>query len=133
MKKILFILSLLFLMGCESRTIGPTGSAYGMQLSTDKNVYHSNEIMNITIDIQSNTDTKNMTLRIYGIYSGKNRLERTKTITLKKGANTESITYKTPRCTGCAGIRPGTYKVNAQLKYNNTLLVNTSNDIDIAQ
>ncbi|MBD3248905.1 hypothetical protein GF336_02560 [Candidatus Woesearchaeota archaeon] len=132
MKKI-FLIFLFFLpIGCtDVELVNPDISS--ITLSTDKNLYHSDELMNITASIQSNIESENLILRIYGIYSGRNRLDSSKTINLKKGMNMESIQYKTPRCTGCAGIRPGTYQINAQLKYNNTLIANASKDIDIAQ
>ena len=104
-----------------------------LELSTDKEIYHSNELMNITLVINSSNDIEDVTLRVYGINARYYRLDETRRINMETGTNTVEFTYKTPRCYGCAGIIPGTYQINADLTYNNETIANITKDIGIEQ
>lgn len=128
MKKIIIFLFLLFVIGCTTEFI--TSS---ITLTTDKNLYHSNEVMKITANINSPVELNNATIRFYGIYASRYRLDKTKTVNLQKGQNIVTLEYNAPSCFGCSGIKPGTYKINADIIHNKETLANSSVDIEIRQ
>lgn len=103
----------------------------GINLTTDKDLYHSNEIIKVTADIDSPVQLNNVSVRFYGIYSRRYRLDQTKIVDLNKGDNIITLDYQAPKCYGCAGIKPGTYKINADIIYNEETLTNTSVDIEL--
>lgn len=100
-------------------------------LSTDKETYHSNELMNITATINSSDEVRGVDIRVYGINAGFHRLDKTGGINLDQGVNTRTFTYKTPRCYGCAGISPGTYRINAELVYNGEIIASSTIEVGI--
>jgi hypothetical protein len=133
MKRIILILMLLvFLSGCtmQGKYIHRPGIA---SLETDKGLYHSGEIINITAGINSPINLENVKVRFYGIYSRVYRLDNTQTVNLSIGKNTASLEYKAPNCFGCSGIRPGTYQISADLIYGNDVLTTEKTDIEIRQ
>jgi len=138
MKHIFFILAaLLFLAGCKQAEItnNPTSkilSQSSMQLNLDKNIYHSNEQMNITVQIETNKTAENANIKVYGIYASRNRLNLSKTTNLSEGNNLILFEYKTPSCNTCSGIRPGMYDITAEVEYNGTMTKETK-QIEIQQ
>jgi hypothetical protein len=104
-----------------------------ISLSTDKELYHSNELMNITVEVNSPEELKNARIRVYGIYSGRYRLNEEKEVDLEIGKNNISFLYKTPRCYGCAGISPGVYEINAELEYDGEIKINETKSVEIRQ
>ena len=129
MKKYLLIL-LFLIIGCEQLLL--LNPIDVVNLTTDKELYHSGEIINITADIGSPFPLNNVSVRFYGIYSRGYRLDQTKIVDLKKGQNTVNLNYIAPRCYGCSGISPGTYKVNINISYNK-ISTNISKSIEIRQ
>lgn len=127
MKKYLLVL-LLFVIGCETAQLLSVGE---ITLTTDKELYHSGEIIHITANVNSPIILDNATIRFYGIHSRRYRLDQTKTVDLHEGENTITLDYQAPRCYGCAGIKPGTYKISADCMHNGQTLANTSVDIEI--
>jgi hypothetical protein len=102
-------------------------------LSTDKGLYHSNELMDITVTVDSSSSLRDVDVRVYGINSRYYRLDKTEKKDLDVGLNTIKFSYKTPPCTGCAGISPGTYQVSVDLIYNGNVLATATNDVEIRQ
>ncbi|MEA3255524.1 MAG: hypothetical protein U9Q22_06785 [Candidatus Altiarchaeota archaeon] len=105
----------------------------GIILSTDKETYHSNELMNITATINSSDEVRGVDIRVYGINAGFHRLNKTGGMNLDQGVNTRTVTYRTPRCYGCAGITPGTYMINADLVYNDKVVASSTIDVEIVR
>ncbi|RLI91540.1 MAG: hypothetical protein DRO89_03775 [Candidatus Altiarchaeales archaeon] len=105
----------------------------GLSLSTDKETYRSNELMNITVTINSSSKLSDVNVRVYGINARHYRLDKTEKMDLNVGTNTVTFSYKTPRCYGCAGITPGIYQINADLSYNNNVIASTTVDVEIKQ
>lgn len=101
-----------------------------VSLLTDKDVYYSNELMNITVIIDSENIIENVDVRVYGINARRNRLDKTEKVGIKEGLNTVNFLYKTPSCYGCAGISPGIYKINAEVKYDNKT-INKIKEVEI--
>lgn len=98
-------------------------------LSTDKQVYHSKEPMNITLDIYTSGDTE-ADIKVFGIKDRRNnyRLNRVEKRNLTSGINTISYSYTTPSCYGCAGINPGTKQITALVSCEN---ITTNKTIEI--
>lgn len=136
MKQILILLAILFIAGCEEVQLEENTQTTELiphfSLSTGKDLYHSNEMMNISFDINSEMK-ENITVRVYGIHASRNRLDMSKEVELVPGENTVEFDYMTPSCTGCAGIKPGTYKINAEFSKDGEVLGSMSKDIEIRQ
>jgi len=89
-------------------------------LTTDKNVYHSKEKMNITLDVYVSEDVE-ADVKVFGIKDRRNnyRLNEVERRNLTSGINTISYSYTTPSCYGCAGIIPGTKQITALVSCEN--------------
>ncbi|MBN2013572.1 MAG: hypothetical protein JW778_00180 [Candidatus Altiarchaeota archaeon] len=103
-----------------------------ISLSTDKDVYHSNELMSINVVVDSSHDL-DVLLRIYGISAGYYRIDKTESMALLRGLNQKSFSYQTPRCYGCAGIQPGSYNVNVDVIYNSEVIASSTTEIEMQQ
>ena len=142
MKQILLITAILLLItGCAEQKIAQQKSedttASTQQLSaaieTDKETYHSSEMMSINITLSSNTDIENASVRIYGIEASGNRIDISKQTNIKQGKNTVNFEYTTPKCNTCSGIKPGTYQLNTEVMQKGEIIAKTSKDINIQQ
>ncbi|MBW2966320.1 hypothetical protein KY342_04420 [Candidatus Woesearchaeota archaeon] len=130
MKKIILFFILILISGCGIQ--GMTVIEPSLTLTTDKEVYHSGEIIHITSIINSPIEA-NASIKFYGIHASRYRLDQTFPINLNKGKNTVTVDYTSPRCNVCGGIREGTYQISADLIYNNEVYLNSSIDVEIKQ
>lgn len=117
---ILCIFLLILLSGCTTNEIGTIRVEF-KDLVTDKQVYHSAEILNITAVVNSNRYLENVTVTIEGI-NGK--LGKTKEVSLEKGTNQISLTHELPRCNVCGGIREGDYSISFEIIHKDIKLAN---------
>jgi hypothetical protein len=110
-------------------------SAEILSVSTDKPLYHSNEIMHISVDVGSSGKMDNATLLISGIEDsyGDVRLMHTLSANLIPGTNTLSYDYQLPPCSHCAGLDPGDYQFNVTLERDGVILGHTNHTIRIEQ
>ncbi len=121
MKRLLFLIvlfvGLIFISGCtmEGREIKVSLN----NLSADKEVYHSADVMNLTAIIYSNSDLENVEVKVNGIGG---RLNKEKTLNLSKGINEILFSYKLPRCNVCGGIKAGDYNLSSEILYENTTI-----------
>ena len=101
-------------------------------LSTDKELYHSNEPMNITLEISSSNKIDNVTVNVFGIKDRMDnyRINRLETVNLTNGINFFTYSYITPPCYGCAGIDAGMHDITAIVSYQEINL-NSTVKIDI--
>ncbi|MBN2330564.1 MAG: hypothetical protein JXC85_02005 [Candidatus Aenigmarchaeota archaeon] len=101
--------------GSEDRS-GPSAGEgaiiYVRGLSTDKGLYHSAEVMNLSITIESTSELEGVLLKARGI---RNKLNMADTVNLSQGINTFYFTYKLPSCNVCGGIPAGTYDVSCEV------------------
>ena len=113
---------------------GPS-SAEITSVSTDKDLYHSNEIMKIAISVNARGSSEDATIRLSGIRDrhGDLRLEKDLPVTLSMGPNTMIYDYQLPPCSSCAGLEPGIYQIEVELIRNGTVVSNTSRSIRIEQ
>ena len=102
-----------------------------ISVSTDANVYHSNDLMKITVSILSSESIDNLSLMVEGIVgsSGKARLNETRQVNLTKGRNDILINYTMPVCSRCAGLPPGAYAINVTLLQENSTIGTASHSI----
>ena len=113
---------------------GPSSAEIG-SVSFDKDLYHSNEVMNITISVNARGATENATLRLAGIKDryGDLRLEKEIPVILSPGLYTVTYDYKLPPCSHCAGIDPGPYQIEVELVRNGTVISNTTRTVQLEQ
>ena len=104
-------------------------------VTTDKDLYHSNEKMNITIMVNSAGDMSNTTARIQGILDsdGKMRISHDMPANLSAGPNILMYQYKLPSCSKCSGLEEGTYQVNVSLIRNGALVSNMTHSFELRQ
>ncbi len=104
-------------------------------ISTDKDLYHSNEIMNITIIVNSAGNMDNTTARIEGIQdkNGKMRISHDMPTNLSAGPNVLFYEYKLPTCSHCSGLEEGTYQVNVTLIRNGVPVSNMTLPVELRQ
>ena len=114
---------LVFISGCTSHGL------YIQNISADKSVYHSAEIMNLTAQLYAESDMDNVTVTVSGI---NNRFNAEMEMNLKKGLNELSFTYTLPGCNVCGGIRAGDYNLSCVVRYKN-ISIEDSTIINIQQ
>ena len=125
----LLLILVIFLAGCNIvRT-----SEHITGLKTDKELYHSGEIIHMTYSIYSKVNLENVKVRFYGINATKYRLDQIKLVNITIGNNTINFDYVAPKCYGCAGIKPGMYNISAEVSYSNRTLTTVSKEIEIKQ
>ncbi len=87
----------------------------GIDLKSERNLYHSQEIMWLNLTVESETGGLAQ-VWAHGIEARlTERLRIRQNQTLKPGINEIMLKYPTPSCTGCAGIKPGNYTVTAEV------------------
>ena len=113
---------------------GPS-SAEITAVTTDKDLYHSNEIMKITVLVRSQGDMTNTTLVLSGIRDrhGDAHLEREIPLALSPGPNTLVYDHKLPACSSCSGLLPGTYEVEASLVRDGGIISNMTHAFSLEQ
>jgi len=93
------------------------------EITTDKEIYYSSEVVNINVKIRSNSNLKNVLVKTEGI---SNKLNGEKVLDIKKGLNDVSFSYKLPRCNVCGGIREGNYILGCTAIYKDVVAENST-------
>ena len=121
------------LTGCVSEPI--TESVEIENITTGRDTYHSNEIMNITAVLKSATDVSGVYANVSGITNkrGKDLLFEETTTNLTRGLNNVTFAYKMPACSSCSGIDPGTYYFNTSVVYGNVTVANATCSVVLKQ
>ncbi len=104
-------------------------------LSTDKDLYHSHEIMKIAVMVRSSGQMDNATLMFEGIKdkNGKMRLSHEIPANLTSDQTMITYDYELPSCSKCAGLDPGDYGFNVTLQRNNVTLSQVNYTVRIEQ
>ena len=88
-------------------------------ISTEKPRYTANELIKISVTIDSTADMNNVSLRVYGITSRqkKHLIDQTRNLNLIQGINVQNFTVKAPTCTHGCGARyyPDDYPLYAEI------------------
>ncbi|MBU2543929.1 rhodanese-like domain-containing protein, partial [Patescibacteria group bacterium] len=116
----------------EQKIINITPALEIEDFYSDKKVYYSNEIMTLTLKINSSSMLENVWIRTYGILDkwDSYRLNIEQKTNLTPGTNVLDFSYNTPSCYGCVGINPGIYKLTSLITYGE-ISVNKTTDIEI--
>ncbi len=110
-------------------------------ISTDRDVYHSNEALKAHVDFNSPNSGKGQ-VQVSGIKNAFNRalINETRDTSIEKGYNGFDFEFTTPSCEECSALSPGMYAVNATVNIDGrtfeaykriTLERNASNASDI--
>jgi len=141
MWKISIIAAVLFIYGCGNELSLENQTAVlnepdvsGIEMRTDKDIYHSNELMKVEVEIDSENELDNCQLAVYGIeVRGKPKMYHVVPMNLTVGSNLVMYGYKMPACNKCAGVNPGNYSIHAELYYNNTLVIESIGEVRLVQ
>jgi hypothetical protein len=114
--------------------IGPV-TADILSVSTDKDLYHSNEIMYVTVEVSSSRPLENATVLFSGIENsyGDFKLNNTLSANLTPGINKLSYNHTMPACSHCSGLDPGDYHFNVTLEREGVVLDTMNHTIRIEQ
>ncbi len=139
MDKILFglfwIVAVMVVCGCvaeQNEDAAVMGNSLRISLtniSTDKTVYRSSEVVNLSVVIYSNAYLANAAVTAKGVGG---RMNEKRILNLSEGLNKVSFTYKLPRCNSCGGIRAGMYNFSGEVRYGN-ITVKDSLSVNIRQ
>jgi hypothetical protein len=110
-------------------------SAKVYSVTTDKDLYHSNDVMMMKILVNSTGFTTDTSLKIEGITDtyGQVRLSHIMPANLTPGPNIFLYDYHLPSCSKCSGLDPGNYPVNITLEKNGTVISNMSIAVNLEQ
>lgn len=103
--------------------------------ATDQNLYHSGDVMTITVSLYSSGEMDNTTLIFEGITdkNGRNRLSHDIPVNLSWGPNTYFYDYELPHCSSCAGLNPGDYDILVTLSRDSEILDQANLSVRIEQ
>lgn len=98
-------------------TGGSFGAGQGVSVvsfQTDKDLYHSKEIMKLQVSVSSGSNIGNTTVHLEGITDryGDVRLKKDIPVNLVPGTNTVAYEYQLPTCSKCSGLDAGDYPIN---------------------
>jgi cytochrome c biogenesis protein CcdA len=114
---LILIISFLAISGCLEST---TNQENTLNISTEKEVYHSNETLKVHIEFNS-TKEVGANIQVSGIKNlfGRAMLSETREAVLKKGDNSFDFEFKTPSCEECSAVAPGAHFLNATISIGN--------------
>jgi len=104
-----------------------------MELVTDKRVYSSQELMDLTVNIKSGGFLENLSLHVSGVFGKSKSLDIERIFDLDKGNRSFNFNYLIPLCTtkSCTVVDPGTYYVKAVLLYEGDVISSSGREIRI--
>jgi hypothetical protein len=90
---------------------------FTVTVDTEKDVYGSQELVRMSVVVDSPADLAGATISVQGIRPGNYaHINQTRPVELKGGENRFILIGRTPYCTsGCGGVYPGPYEVTAEL------------------
>jgi cytochrome c biogenesis protein CcdA len=114
---LILIISFLAFSSCLEST---TNQENTLNISTEKEVYHSNETLKVHIEFNS-TKEVGANIRVSGIKNlfGRAILSETREAVLKKGDNSFDFEFKTPSCEECSAVAQGAHFLNATISIGN--------------
>ncbi|MDD1714625.1 MAG: hypothetical protein LUQ61_05110 [Methanoregulaceae archaeon] len=129
------VLAVILVVAVAASLLFGPASADILSVSTDKDLYHSNEIMHVTVEVSSSRSLDNTTLLFSGIEDryGDFKLNDTLSANLTPGTNTLVYEHTMPSCSHCSGLDPGDYQFNVTLGRNGAILDTVNHTIRIEQ
>jgi len=99
-----------------------------LNLSSDKEVYHSSEEMELRTAIETPSKVENLTIKVYGIKdrSGRFRVNGERIVNIDPPGINETFAFHMPSCYGCAGVSPGDYEIIFEVIRNDEIIGNHS-------
>jgi cytochrome c biogenesis protein CcdA len=90
-----------------------------LSISTDKDVYHSNETLKARVDFNSPNSGKGQ-VQVSGIRNAFNRalINETRDVNIEKGYNGFDFEFTSPSCEECSALSPGEYAINATVDFD---------------
>jgi len=116
-KNIVIIFKWVFLVLVLFALLGCVGDGFQVSLYSDRQVYHSNETVHLTLEVVSPRGAEGE-LRLSGIKNlfGVDTFEkRVSPLRLREGENTFEFEFETPSCDVCSTVEPGEHWINASL------------------
>lgn len=88
-----------------------------LSISTEKDIYSSNETLNVHMDFISKKNGQAQVL-VSGIKNefGRALISETRDVTVEAGTNGFDFEFATPSCEECAALSPGVYTLRASVK-----------------
>jgi hypothetical protein len=116
-------------------SLSKPATANVFSVTTDKELYHSNDVMMMKILVNSTGFTTDTSLKIEGITDsyGQTRLSHIMRANLTPGPNIFLYDYHLPSCSKCSGLNPGIYPLSITLERNGTILSNMSISVNLEQ
>lgn len=98
-----------------------------VSLSTDKDIYHSNEEMGIVLSVYSPENISDVLIKVSGVKSKKGvyYVSYSSKQNLIAGENNIAFNKTLPSCPKCAGISQGTYVIDASVTYDDEVVTAT--------
>src|SRR3972149_2333606 len=106
-----------FSLGCfESSPYKEISPQELFSISTEKDVYHSNETLKVHLDFNSTKEGSAM-LQVAGIKNlfGKAMVTESRDVIMNKGDNGFDFDFTTPSCEECDAVSPGVHYLNASV------------------
>lgn len=102
-----------------------------LNLSSDKEVYHSSEELELKTTIETETGIENLTIKVYGIKDrrGNYRVNGERKVNIDPPGTSETFAFRMPSCYGCAGVSPGDYEIVFEVLQNEKVIGNFSKTI----
>jgi cytochrome c biogenesis protein CcdA/thiol-disulfide isomerase/thioredoxin len=112
-----------------------------LSISTNRDIYHSNETLKAHVDFNSSNSGKGQ-VQVSGVRNAFNRalINETRDANIEKGYNGFDFEFTTPSCEECSALSPGVYAINSTVNIDGrtfeaykriTLERNASNASDI--
>ncbi len=132
----LMLAGVVYISGCIQNTGTYGNGTLGIEiamLTTDKNTYGSHEDMKVSVLIRSSKSFENVTVSLSGIKPYNHAyVKESKIVNLFQGENEIVFYVKTPYCTsGCGGVYPGPYDINAEILINGEQVANSSTKVNL--
>ncbi|OYT27501.1 MAG: hypothetical protein B6U97_01330 [Candidatus Altiarchaeales archaeon ex4484_96] len=104
-----------------------------IDIKTDKKDYRSQELIKMSVELESKGFLNNVSLRIFGISGQSGSLNIRKDFDLDAGNQTLRFNYLIPSCSSgeCSSIEPGSYNVRALLYYEGESISSDSTKVNI--
>ena len=104
-----------------------------LNLSADKEIYHSSDEMGLETSIETYTKLENITIKVYGIKDrrGNYRVSGERTVNINPPGTSETFAFRMPSCYGCAGVSPGDYDIILEVVQNGEVIGNFSKTVKL--
>ncbi len=115
----------------ESET--PEIPQLNLNLSADKEIYHSSEEMELITEIETDTKIENLTIKVYGIKDrgGNYRVKGERIVDVEPPEMSETFEFRMPNCYGCAGVSSGEYEIIFEAVQNGEIIGNFSKTVKL--